>query len=80
MDTKNGRKNQPEQSSIYRELAPYLSLGYQLVAPAGLLGGIGWWIDRENATQPLWFVAGLSVGCVVGLVTLIRAVLKSGGK
>lgn len=80
MDSKNGQKNKPDQSSIYRELAPYLSLGYQLVAPAGLLGGIGWWIDSKNATQPLWFIVGLSFGCVVGLVTLIRAVLKSGGK
>lgn len=75
-DTSDSRK----QHSIYRELAPYFSLGYQLIASAALLGGAGWWIDAEFHTQPLWFAIGLGLGCAVGLVSVIRTALQSDKK
>ncbi|GAB1429925.1 hypothetical protein MASR2M18_07580 [Ignavibacteria bacterium] len=73
-------KDTKTQSSVYRELAPYLSLGYQLVAPAGLLGAVGWWIDGKYGTRPLWLAIGLGFGCIVGLTTIIRTVMQSDKK
>lgn len=78
--TEQHEKDAKTQSSIYRELAPYLSLGYQLVAPAGLLGAVGWWIDGKYGTRPLWLAIGLGFGCIVGLMTVIRAVTQSDKK
>ncbi len=75
--TKLHQKKPLPESSIYRELAPYLGLGYQLIASAGLLGAIGWWIDNEYNTQPLWLAIGAGLGSVIGLITVIRAVLQS---
>ena len=62
------------KSNIIAELAPYLSLGTQMTATIAVLGFVGWYLDSQFESGPLWTIVGLVVGSVVGLYGFLRQV------
>ncbi|HRK04971.1 MAG TPA: AtpZ/AtpI family protein [Chlorobiota bacterium] len=70
----DAKKNSRSQSSVARQLAPYLALGSQLAASVLLPGGIGWYADKQLGTTPWLLVGGLVLGSVVGFVQFFRSV------
>ncbi|MBI3259033.1 MAG: AtpZ/AtpI family protein [Ignavibacteriae bacterium] len=71
-----GDKNEG-QRKIYRELAPYMGLSSQMVATLVVFGLLGWWIDSEFQTSPVWLIILLVIGVVVAMVGFIRTALKA---
>lgn len=54
----------------------YAGLGTELVAGITAFTLLGWWIDRQRGSSPLWTSAGAVVGCVGGLYNLIRQAIR----
>jgi F0F1-type ATP synthase assembly protein I len=61
-------------SGVYRDLAPFLSLGFQLAGAVVILFFIGRWADGKWGTAPFGQLAGVLIGCVGGLIKLFRSV------
>lgn len=59
---------------VYRDLAPYLTLGFQLAAAVIFFFLIGWWLDTRYDTSPWFKLAGLLVGSVGGMIKFFRSV------
>jgi F0F1-type ATP synthase assembly protein I len=53
-----------------------MTAGYTLIGAIGLLGGIGYAIDRWRGTSPWFLLAGLILGIVVGFVELAKVVFR----
>lgn len=62
------------------ELAPYMSLGTQMVAVIAAFGAIGWALDYWFESKPLWLVIFLIVGSIAGLTGFLRKALQGVGK
>jgi ATP synthase protein I len=63
-------------SEALRDLMPYTSLGWQLVATILLFFGIGYGLDLWWGTKPVLTVIGAVVGVVAGLFSFIRTALS----
>jgi ATP synthase protein I len=62
--------------NVMQELAPYASLGLQLVITIIIFAYAGWWIDGKFDTRP-WFLIILTfLGAIAGMVTFIRTVTR----
>lgn len=59
---------------VYREYAPYLTLGIQLAAAVVLFLVLGIWADREAGTSPLFTLLGLLLGSLGGFIKFFRTV------
>jgi len=59
-----------------RRSGPAVTAGYTLIAAIGLLGGIGYVLDRWRGTSPWFLVAGLLLGIAVGFVELAKIVFR----
>lgn len=66
-----------DDKKIYRELAPYMALGSQMTATLVVFGLLGWWIDSEFQTSPIWLVILLVIGAIAAMVGFIRTALKA---
>jgi ATP synthase protein I len=60
----------------WRKAAPYINATYVLMAAIFLFGLIGWWLDREWATKPLFFIIGLFSGLGVGFYSFFKTMQK----
>lgn len=67
----------PKQSTM-QQLGPYMGLGIQLAAAMVVFGGIGWWLDERWGTTPWLLVAGVLLGAVGGMISIIRTTIRSG--
>ncbi|MCX7909065.1 MAG: AtpZ/AtpI family protein [Ignavibacteria bacterium] len=65
-----------KNKKIIQELAPYLNLGWQLVATIVLMVVIGYFLDKFFNTKPLLTVIFALLGCAIGLFDFIRNALK----
>lgn len=70
----------PHKDSAWRELAPFMNIGIELAVTVGVFGLIGWFIDKYAATSPLWFIALLVIGVIVGMTKMLQTVLKANKK
>mgnify|MGYP003739753419 CR=1 FL=1 len=77
---KNSSKTTDDQSRIIRELAPYLTLGWQLGITFGLFALGGWWLDKQSGGGSTWTVVGSALGFVVGMYSFFKTVLKKDNK
>ena len=60
-----------------RRAGPAASAGYTLIGAIGVLGGLGYLIDRWAATSSPWFLlAGMLRGVGVGFYELAKTVWK----
>ncbi|MFC2131800.1 AtpZ/AtpI family protein [Bacteroidota bacterium] len=76
---KNGRGQKPK-ANIIKELAPYTTLGIQLVLTIVLGAYIGWLIDDKFETAPIFLIVLTFFGAFAGMVTFIKTVLKRSKK
>ncbi len=60
-------------ANILRELGPYMNVGTQTSVTVLAFVFVGWYLDEQNASSPLWIGILGGVGAVVGLVNLIRS-------
>ncbi|MBI3787863.1 MAG: AtpZ/AtpI family protein [Ignavibacteriales bacterium] len=71
------KKSDPEPSDLrqtYRDIAPYLTLGFQLAAAVVGFFLIGWWLDTRYYTSPWFKLTGLLLGSVGGMIKFFRSV------
>ncbi|MDQ1265518.1 MAG: synthase protein [Bacteroidota bacterium] len=60
----------------YKEVAPFLSLGWQLIIPILLGFFAGRWLDGSYGTAPLWTLILAFIGIVIGFYNFFRIVLS----
>ena len=63
-------------ATAYRELAPYLNIGYFFIAAIALLAWIGYQVDAHWNTKPWGIAVGAILGVVVGFYNFFRTVLN----
>ena len=63
-------------SGIYKEVGPYLGMGFQLAATVALLVYIGIWLDRKTGKDPLFTLIFAFLGVGTGLYNFIRTVIN----
>ncbi len=73
----SGKSTLESLSRAYRQLGPYLNLGYFFVIAIGGLTYLGSYLDRTWGTQPWLTVAGAVLGITTSFYYLFRIVLKS---
>jgi len=69
-----------QQGNVMRDMAPYLSLGAQMSGAIVVSGAIGWWIDSQFQTAPVFLIIMLLFGIISGMTMFIRAALGADKK
>ena len=65
----------PQGRPALLEAMKYAQIGTMLVGPMGILGGIGYWLDRRLGSAPWLLLLGLILGMAAGFVNFLRLVL-----
>jgi ATP synthase protein I len=68
-------KDLKNTSSIYKEVGPYMGMGFQLAATVALLVFIGIWLDKKTGKDPLFTVIFAFLGVGIGLYNFIKTVI-----
>jgi ATP synthase protein I len=74
MDNKED-KDLKNTSNIYKEVGPYLGIGFQLAATVALMVFIGIWLDKKTGQDPLFTLIFSFLGVGAGLYNFIRTVI-----
>lgn len=61
---------------VYRELGPYLGLGFQLAATIILMLFLGRWLDKEFNIEPVLTITFSFLGGFAGIYNVIKTVLR----
>jgi ATP synthase protein I len=69
-------KDQKNTAGIYREVGPYLGMGFQLAATVAILVYVGIWLDRKTGKEPLFTLIFAFLGIGAGLYNFIRTVMN----
>ncbi len=80
---KNGAKSRADHKGlmkVYRELSPYLNIGYTLVFAILLFTYIGQYLDQRWEVTPWMSLAGALCGITVGFYHLFKVALKPSKK
>ena len=66
----------PDRSNVWARVAFYAGLSF--VVPVSTLAGYGagWFLDQHLHTSPLFAVIGALAGTALGIVDVIRTVLR----
>jgi len=64
----------PGLNQLYRDFAPYLTLGMQLAAAVLMFFFMGWWVDGKLSTTPVFQLVGILLGFIGGMVKFLRTV------
>ena len=65
-----------DRQRVIKNLAPFLNLGWQLVASICLMALLGWWLDGKLGTTPWLTIVGSLLGVAIGMFTFIKTVRK----
>ena len=57
------------------EIGPYASLGVQFAVTILLFLAVGWWLDGQLGTTPLFLLLGTLLGAVGGFYKLYRTLM-----
>ena len=60
---------------VYKDVGPYLGLGFQLAASIVIMFFLGWWLDKEFNSSPLLTIIFSFLGGFVGIYSVIKTVL-----
>jgi F0F1-type ATP synthase assembly protein I len=74
------RDDIPGIDHVYRNVAPYLTLGIQLAAAVVFFFLIGWWMDTRMDTSPTFKLIGLFLGFLGGMIKFFRSAAEMGKK
>jgi len=58
----------------YRELGPYLTLGFQLAAAVVIFFLLGNWIDNRFGIEPIGKITGTLIGMAGGFIKFFKSV------
>ncbi len=79
---KSSKPEQPSEKSsfknlseVYRELSPYLNIGYIFLVAVLLFTYIGYKVDEWKGTAPWFTLLGAIMGIVVGFYQFFKIVL-----
>lgn len=72
-EVKKPKKNDKPWTYI---LGQYLSATSQNVAAIAMGGGIGWYLDRQFETAPLFLIIGIFIGAVLGFYQLLKTLIE----
>jgi len=70
----NGSSQLKGAAGSYRKAAPYINISYVLIASMAMLGLLGWWLDDQFLTKPLFTVFGILGGLFLGLYHLFKVI------
>ena len=70
----------PGLRQVYRDVAPYMTLGIQLAAAVVFFFFIGWWLDTRMGTSPTFELIGLLVGFAGGMIKFFRSAAEMSKK
>ncbi len=59
---------------IIKQSGPAMGASYTLIGSVMLLGSIGYFIDKWQNTSPIFLIAGLLIGIVVGFYELAKII------
>lgn len=62
--------------SVYRDVGPYLGLGFQLAASIVIMLFLGYWLDHRFNLYPVLTIVFALFGGAAGLYSVIRTVLE----
>jgi F0F1-type ATP synthase assembly protein I len=68
------RKKGKNISSAYRDLAPFLTLGFQLAATVVVFLLIGHWADHRFGIDPFGKLVGVVLGSIGGFLKFFKTV------
>lgn len=60
---------------VYKDVGPYLGLGFQLAASIILMFFLGWWLDGKFGISPALTIIFSFAGGFAGIYSVIKAVL-----
>jgi F0F1-type ATP synthase assembly protein I len=60
----------------FQKAAPYINISYVLLASMAILGALGWWMDGQFLTKPLFTVLGIIGGLFLGFYNLFKVIQK----
>ena len=63
-------------SQAYRKAMPYVNGFYVLAAAVALIGWLGWIVDANLNTKPVFFLIGLFVGMFTGFYNMFKLLKK----
>jgi F0F1-type ATP synthase assembly protein I len=69
-------KDLKNTSGIYKEVGPYLGIGFQLAATVALMFFIGRWLDGKTGKDPLFTLIFAFLGIGIGLYNFIKIVIN----
>lgn len=64
-----------KKAEAYRSVAPYLGLGFQLAATITIFFFLGYWLDIQFDTEPLFIIVLTLFGGFSGIYYFIKTVL-----
>ncbi len=67
-------KRKRETQGVFREVTPYLTLGFQLAAVVVIFFFVGEWVDRRFGIDPIGKLTGVLVGMIGGFVKFLKSV------
>jgi F0F1-type ATP synthase assembly protein I len=59
---------------VYRDFAPYLTLGFQLAAAVVVFFLLGHWLDNRFGIAPVGKLVGVLIGCIGGFIKFFKTV------
>lgn len=68
---------QDDKSKLMEQVGMVFNLGVQMVTTIGVMGAIGWWIDKKAETSPLFLIIFLLTGSGAALYHFIKSVLST---
>ncbi len=68
------QKEYKKISGVYRDLAPFLTLGFQLAAAVVVFLLIGHWVDNRFGIAPFGKLVGAVLGSIGGFVKFFKTV------
>lgn len=69
------KKSNDSLYKTYKEISPYLGLGFQLAAVVLIFLFIGDWIDKKNNSSPIFTVIFATLGISIGLYSVIKTII-----
>lgn len=60
------------QVEMYRGLAGFGTIGLEITLSIGLMGLLGWWLDKRWDTSPALLLVGLGIGTIVAIKAVVR--------
>lgn len=69
------KKSNDNLYKTYKEIGPYLGLGFQLAATVLIFLFIGDWLDKKNNSSPIFTLIFAILGISIGLYSVIKTII-----